>query len=474
MSNIKFLDDVGIEQNSTLIMASSLGSEYLTIGNNNTTVSTNCVLKLGNNSVDTSLVLERNNGDRYAFFSNGQITFYVDGEVPSMLQFVSSSIPQTIIFGSLTVGVVPGQTTGTSIELREAQTSGANYIKLKAADSITASQDYTLPTNYPSSNGQVLSSTTGGVMSWSTGGTSDTNIANTNLSLNANRTLSLSSFSLDINSGSGNVLDLNSNNVQIYNALYLRTDSATTAPAMRFAEGTGNDFISLRAPDTLSGSTDFVLPAADGTAGQVLQTDGSGNLSFATGGGGGNSSFSLISAGGRVTIGTGSDNNARILVLGGSLGVNYFNWTTVMSNSTPSFTSLGTPGTSTTQGVPYNTNNAAFVSPKSGKISMTGTIEFSSASETAGAQMFLYIFKYPSSLVTAMANGTYVASTAMTLVGSTSVTAPSSAQNIIPMSFTCGGNITANSGEYFFGAFAYRGTVTGNRYFLINYNLFTE
>lgn len=474
MSNIKFLDDVGIEKNSTLTMSSSVGSEYLTIDNNNTTSSAGCFLRLGNAAVDTSLVIERNNGESYVVFSNGQLTFYVDGEVPSMVQFFSS-IPQTLVFGALTVGVATGQTTGSYIEVREAQTSGGNYVRLKAADSITASQDYTLPTNYPSSNGQVLSSTTAGVMSWSTGGTGDTNIANTNLSLDATRTLSLGGFSLDFNSNIGNVLDLNPSNVQIYNALYLRTDSTTTAPAMRFSEGTGNDFISLRAPDTLSGSTDFVLPAADGTAGQVLQTDGSGGLSFATAGGGGsNSSFSLISAGGRVTIGTASDNNARILVLGGSLGVNYFNWTTVMSNSTPSFTSLGTPGTSTTQGVPYNTNNAAFVSPKSGKISMTGTIEFSSASETAGAQMFLYIFKYPSSLVTAMANGTYVASTAMTLVGSTSVTAPSSAQNIIPMSFTCGGNITANSGEYFFGAFAYRGTVTGNRYFLINYNLFTE
>jgi hypothetical protein len=473
MSNIKFLDDVGIESDSTLTMASSLGSEYLTIDNNNSTGSTSSFLRLGNASVDTSLTIERNNGEAYVFLSVGQLTFYVDGEVPSMLQFFSTT-PQTLIFGRLTVAVAAGQTSGSSIEFREAATSGTNFVRLKAADSITASQDYTLPTNYPSSNGQVLSSTTAGVMSWSTGGTGDTNIANTNLTLDANRTTSLGTFSLDINSGSGNVLDLTSSNVQIYNALYLRTDSTTTAPEMRFSEGTGNDYIGLKAPDTLSAGTVFTLPATDGTAGQVLQTDGSGGLSFATGGTGGNSSFSLISAGGRVTINTTSDANARIIVLGGGLGVNYFNWTTFMANGSPSFISLGTPGTSTTLGVPYNTNNAAFVSPKSGKITMTGTVEFPSQSETQNNQCFFYIFRYPSSLVTAMANGTYVASTQMTLVGSASVTVPSASQNIIPMSFTVGGNITANSGEYFFAAFAYRGTVSGSRYFTINYNLFTE
>jgi len=105
---------------------------------------------------------------------------------------------------------------------------------------------------------------------------------------------------------------------------------------------------------------------------------------------------------------------------------------------------------------------------------MAGTIEFPSQSEVQGNQCFFYIFKYPSSLVTAMLNGTYVSSTAMTLVGSTVVTVPSSNQNIIPMSFNCGGNITATAGEYFFGAFAYRGSVSGSRYFIINYNLYTD
>lgn len=42
----------------------------------------------------------------------------------------------------------------------------------------------------------------------------------------------------------------------------------------------GTNFIALKAADTLSASVTFTLPTADGTSGQVLGTDASGNLSF--------------------------------------------------------------------------------------------------------------------------------------------------------------------------------------------------
>jgi hypothetical protein len=51
----------------------------------------------------------------------------------------------------------------------------------------------------------------------------------------------------------------------------------------------GANYISLKAPATLSSNFTYNLPVTDGTAGQVLTTDGGGNLSFSTvsGGGGG-------------------------------------------------------------------------------------------------------------------------------------------------------------------------------------------
>ena len=61
-------------------------------------------------------------------------------------------------------------------------------------------------------------------------------------------------------------------------------NSFTAGGEIRFNEGTNNgtNFIGLRAPNAVTGSKTFVLPDGDGTAGQFLKTDGSGNLDFTT------------------------------------------------------------------------------------------------------------------------------------------------------------------------------------------------
>jgi len=60
------------------------------------------------------------------------------------------------------------------------------------------------------------------------------------------------------------------------------TASATTGAQINLPEGTNNgaNFVALKAADTLAADTTFTLPAADGTSGQVLQTNASGVLSF--------------------------------------------------------------------------------------------------------------------------------------------------------------------------------------------------
>ena len=72
-------------------------------------------------------------------------------------------------------------------------------------------------------------------------------------------------------------------------------DGASTAPAnlsvgngdtsggsLKLLEDSdnGTNFTALKAADSLAASVTFTLPAADGTSGQVLGTDASGNLSF--------------------------------------------------------------------------------------------------------------------------------------------------------------------------------------------------
>jgi len=73
------------------------------------------------------------------------------------------------------------------------------------------------------------------------------------------------------------------------------SDSATTSTVnliidndkeIRFREATANgtNYVSLSAPTTLSADLALTLPSADGTSGQFLSTNGSGILSFASGG----------------------------------------------------------------------------------------------------------------------------------------------------------------------------------------------
>jgi len=61
-------------------------------------------------------------------------------------------------------------------------------------------------------------------------------------------------------------------------------NALSTGGEIRFNEGTNNgtNFIGVKAPNSVTTSQTFVLPDGDGSAGQFLKTDGSGNLDFAT------------------------------------------------------------------------------------------------------------------------------------------------------------------------------------------------
>jgi len=65
---------------------------------------------------------------------------------------------------------------------------------------------------------------------------------------------------------------------------YWTKNTTTTGSGVNFVEGTNNgtQYITLKAPDSLSGITTFTLPSADGSNGQILTTNGSGTLSFSS------------------------------------------------------------------------------------------------------------------------------------------------------------------------------------------------
>ena len=62
------------------------------------------------------------------------------------------------------------------------------------------------------------------------------------------------------------------------------TGSASAGAEIRLPEDTDNGahYVALKAANAIGANITFTLPSADGSSGQVIKTDGSGNLSFVT------------------------------------------------------------------------------------------------------------------------------------------------------------------------------------------------
>jgi len=116
----------------------------------------------------------------------------------------------------------------------------------------------------------------------------------------------------------------------------------TATGDLRLQDTTGGQYVALQAPGTVSSSYTLTLPAADGTSGQFLKTDGSGALSFAAAGG-----VINFTASGSITAG---DTVALV------------SNNTVATTSAPSF---GTASTASSNGSQYVTFDIA-----NGKIAM--------------------------------------------------------------------------------------------------------
>lgn len=126
----------------------------------------------------------------------------------------------------------------------------------------------------------------------------NTNIGSDNLSISGTRTLTLSSSGNSFAIKAGSTLTpfkVTSNGTSPATIAVngdLRLDSgALSGGLIKLEENPmgGSNFVALQAPSSLSANLTLKLPATDGTNGQFLQTDGSGNLSFADASGGGSS-----------------------------------------------------------------------------------------------------------------------------------------------------------------------------------------
>jgi hypothetical protein len=96
-----------------------------------------------------------------------------------------------------------------------------------------------------------------------------------NLDVNGHTITSDSDQDVIINPNGTGITKIESN-------LVLRDSAGATAKEVLFYEGfsNGTNYVGLKAANSLSTNTTYTLPTADGTNGQVLQTNGSGTLSW--------------------------------------------------------------------------------------------------------------------------------------------------------------------------------------------------
>lgn len=131
---------------------------------------------------------------------------------------------------------LPGQA-----DLRLADSDSSNWVAFQAPATIASNVTWTLP-DADGSNGQTLVTNGAGTLSWATGVSLATPLA--------------------------------------------VVGNATAGAEIRLPEDTdnGSNYVALKAPNTLASNLTFTLPSVDGTSGQALVTDGSGNLSFGSAG----------------------------------------------------------------------------------------------------------------------------------------------------------------------------------------------
>lgn len=179
------------------------------------------------------------NGKTITSASNGNVVIDPDGT--GAIRLISDNIE---FEGA---GVFQG-----GIKLFESDITGENFIALKAPLSVTSDVTLTLPDGAGTS-GQVLSTAGAtGILSWASvlTGTNDTLRGIINIK-----------------------------------------DTASARGQILFYNDAEDNFIALKARDNLNSDTTYTLPA-DGNNGQVLQTNGSGVLSWTNQSGGGSSSQS--------------------------------------------------------------------------------------------------------------------------------------------------------------------------------------
>ncbi len=138
-------------------------------------------------------------------------------------------------------------------------------------------------------SGQVIKTDGSGNLSFVDQTTdTDTTLDDTDVTLSGNRVIDTNGNDLAIKDGNVALITFTDATDHLVLNKVTNVQAKTASGELRFKEipTNGTNHVSLKAPDSMSADASFILPSADGTSGQFLKTDGSGNLSFGDAGGG--------------------------------------------------------------------------------------------------------------------------------------------------------------------------------------------
>lgn len=181
------------------------------------------------------------------------------------------------------------ESTGGEIKLREPSQGGTAGVVLKAPNSNLASDlEFRLP-SADGTSGQVVKTDGSGNLSFVDQTTdTDTTLDDTDVTLSGDRVIDTNGNNFQIKDGivakfsytdATDALDLNALTI-------IKSKTASGKIRMLEIPSNGQNYTEIKAADSISTNTTFTLPSADGTNGQFIKTDGSGNLSFGDAGGG--------------------------------------------------------------------------------------------------------------------------------------------------------------------------------------------
>ena len=208
----------------------------------------------------------------------GAVAAIVDADSDTQIQVEESSDDDTIRFDAAGAEAARISATGLDIagsnkELRFYE--AANYVGFEAP-ALSANQIWVLPTA-DGTNGQMLSTNGSGTLAWATASSTVTGLTDTTISSIASGELLKWNGSAWIN-----------NTLAEAGIAPVASPDFTTAVnllargELRFQDAAGGQYVGFEAPATVSSNVMWVLPAADGTSGQAITTNGSATLAWST------------------------------------------------------------------------------------------------------------------------------------------------------------------------------------------------